>query len=104
MEPPVRELLTRVSVQVDPSFEAVYPVAWPARVRVELKDGRVLEETVEHPKGDPENPLTRSELKAKFRDLAAFGGFDNQIDAWLEWVEGLVEPGVMMSGARSTSN
>ncbi|NOX63241.1 MAG: MmgE/PrpD family protein [Chloroflexi bacterium] len=89
MDPNLRELMARVRVRVAPEFEARYPAAWPARVRVDWEDGRMLEETVEHPKGDPENPLTRSELEAKFRELTAFGGFGRETEAWLDWVNGL---------------
>jgi 2-methylcitrate dehydratase PrpD len=41
-----------------------------------LRDGRVLEQEVEYPKGDPENPLSDSELVAKARSFAADGTAD----------------------------
>jgi 2-methylcitrate dehydratase PrpD len=43
----------------------------PARVRVELDDGRVLEGYLDTPKGRPANPLTRAEMEEKFLGLAA---------------------------------
>ena len=42
-----------------------------ARVRITLKDGRVLEQFVEHAVGSVENPMTDAQLEAKFKDLVA---------------------------------
>jgi 2-methylcitrate dehydratase PrpD len=40
-------------------------------VRVTLHDGRVLTETEEYNRGSAENPMSESELRAKFDDNAA---------------------------------
>ena len=66
----VRALLARTSASENPERTAAYPAVWASRVRVTLADGTVLEETVEHPKGMPANPLTDDEVAAKFHDLA----------------------------------
>src|SRR5690606_16445310 len=42
-----------------------------ARVRVELRDGRVLEAEEPYRKGSMMNPVTAQELQAKFRSLAS---------------------------------
>lgn len=88
-QPALRELMARVTAVASPAFEARYPQEWPARVAVRLEDGTELSHTVTAPKGDPENPLTRAELEAKFRDLATFGGHDRQSEAWLQWLAAL---------------
>jgi 2-methylcitrate dehydratase PrpD len=44
-----------------------YPQRFTGHVRVELHDGRVLEETQDAPRGGPERPLPPEELQAKFR-------------------------------------
>ena len=67
----VRALMERVMVETDPAFDARYPAQWPAAVTVRLLDGRTLREAVDHPKGDPENPLTPDEIMAKFYALAS---------------------------------
>lgn len=69
-DPEVRKLLRRVHLVRDPELSARFPAEWPARVTIELRDGRKLGAEVRYPKGDPENPLTWEELEAKFRDLA----------------------------------
>jgi 2-methylcitrate dehydratase PrpD len=39
-------------------------------VEIEMADGRTLTARCEHPRGSPENPLTRSQIEAKFRTYA----------------------------------
>jgi 2-methylcitrate dehydratase PrpD len=67
-DPVVRGLLEKVEVVVDPELSPLYPEKFPARVAVTMNDGKVYEETVLYPKGDPANPLSPEELTAKFRD------------------------------------
>ncbi|WP_152564413.1 MmgE/PrpD family protein [Neorhizobium vignae] len=45
-----------------------------ATTRVYLKDGGVLEATVSHPKGSPENPLNGDDLLAKFQTCCTWSG------------------------------
>lgn len=61
-------VMDRVRLSVDPEFERRYWKDWsqPARVRLRLRDGRVLEETSEHPLGSPQNPLDEHALREKF--------------------------------------
>jgi 2-methylcitrate dehydratase PrpD len=67
--PKVRELMGKVTLVRDPSIEETFPQEWPARVAIQLTDGRSFDEYVRYPKGDPENPLTWEELAAKFQAL-----------------------------------
>ena len=66
----VRDLMDRVWAVRDPALDAVYPRTWPAWVRIVLRDGRELAADVTHPRGDPENFPSRTELAEKFRTLA----------------------------------
>jgi 2-methylcitrate dehydratase PrpD len=68
--PRVRELMRKVVLIKDPRLETNYPREWPARVEIQLQDGRRYERFIRHPKGDPENPMTWDEMAAKFRTLA----------------------------------
>ena len=56
----------RVETAVDPSLAQDQ-----ARVRIRLKDGRVLERFVAHAVGSVENPMSDAALDAKFLDLAS---------------------------------
>ncbi|MFB9971882.1 hypothetical protein ACFFMP_18680 [Pseudoroseomonas cervicalis] len=53
-----------------PDLAEAYPRRRAARLRLELRDGRVFEHEQPTRKGDPEDPLTDAELDAKFSDLA----------------------------------
>jgi 2-methylcitrate dehydratase PrpD len=59
-----------VEVEVDPEIEGSYPNRNGCRVLVTLRDGQTLEGYVEHAKGEPENPMTDTELQEKFEVLA----------------------------------
>lgn len=86
MDPARRALMQRVTVHHSPDLEARYPAAWPARVTVTLSDGRTLVQSVDYPKGDPENPLSWDELKAKFRLMVAGTAWAPQSEALIAGV------------------
>ena len=77
--PKVRELIGKVVLLKDIRIEKHFPQEWPAHVSIELENGQRFEKFVRYPKGDPENPLSWDEMKAKFRALA--GGCDDVIAA-----------------------
>ncbi|HKV84868.1 MAG TPA: MmgE/PrpD family protein [Ktedonobacterales bacterium] len=70
-DPEVRAFLDRVEMARDPAIEAAYPARWIGLVEVQTTDGRRLRAQVEAPKGDPDNTLSRAEIEAKARRLAA---------------------------------
>ena len=65
----VRRLAAKVNVVVDPEIKRVIP---PGIVTVKLRDNRVLQRTVEYPKGTPENPVTFGDCAMKFRRCLDF--------------------------------
>jgi 2-methylcitrate dehydratase PrpD len=67
----VRQLLDRVVGVRDPDLDTVFPRAWPAWVRIHLRNRETVTARVDHPRGDPENFLDPAELRQKFRLLAA---------------------------------
>ncbi|MFN8545427.1 MAG: MmgE/PrpD family protein [Candidatus Binatia bacterium] len=69
-DPDVRSLMDRVRAVRDPALDACFPRAWPAWMRIRLRDGRTLERHVAQPLGDPENFLDPDALRAKLRRLA----------------------------------
>lgn len=62
-------LLERVRPGVSAELTALYPAAWPARVELELTDGRVLRAGGDFPRGNMENPVSTAVLEDKFRGL-----------------------------------
>lgn len=69
-DPLVQEVLAKTEVIPDSQLTALYPAKFPARVTITLTDGSSFQETVMFPKGDPQDPLSREELDAKFHDNA----------------------------------
>jgi 2-methylcitrate dehydratase PrpD len=70
-DPRVRDLMRRVTVVGDPAMEALFPGRRVARVTLTDKANGTHVAERHTRKGDPDDPLTDSELRAKFRDLAA---------------------------------
>lgn len=65
------DLVSRVTLVVDPQFTSRFPAAQPARVEVATASGRRLSAEVDYPKGHAKNPLSAGELVRKFDDFAA---------------------------------
>ena len=68
-DPRVRSLMSRVTCRADPELDAVYPAHWPAAATLHLRNGITRSVTVPYPLGEPENPLPRAALCAKFLGL-----------------------------------
>ena len=64
-DPVIVALRDRVVATVDPAMKEEQ-----VRARVTLKDGRVVDQFVEHVVGSLERPMSDADLEAKFLDLA----------------------------------
>jgi 2-methylcitrate dehydratase PrpD len=82
-DPRLRAVMGRVEMVFDPEIDAAYPERWIGKVQVETTEGTLFVSYVPVPKGDPENTLTRAEIEAKARRLAAYreGAFPAEMDA-----------------------
>ena len=69
-DPVVQGMIPRTVVHQDDELFAKVKNSMPGRVTVRTKDGRELTDEVLYPKGNPQNPLTEDEFKAKFMDMA----------------------------------
>jgi 2-methylcitrate dehydratase PrpD len=78
-DPAVLELAARVE-HVRRDFPT-YPRSFPGWVRIESRSGAVLELELAHQRGGPENPLSRSEVVAKFRANAALALDEDSVGA-----------------------
>jgi len=70
-DPLMLKLMAKVKVAEDAKHNAVYPQAAPGRVRVRLTGGAVLDHEVIYPKGHAKNPMSDSEVVAKFNNMTA---------------------------------
>ncbi len=68
-DPAIRALARRVKVELRSETDAGNPLA--SRVIVHLKDGRALEQDLQHFPGMPQQPLSRAKLQEKFNIAAA---------------------------------
>lgn len=68
-DPEMARLMQKVELRSDPELSARYPRQWPARVEIVTRTGERLAGSVTYPKGDPENPLSESEVVRKFKSL-----------------------------------
>lgn len=69
-EPRIRALMERIQLTVDPELDAAFPGQRAARIRIVTHDGRSREFLQPTRKGDPDAPLSDSDLSAKFLELA----------------------------------
>ena len=65
------DLARRVSIEVDPDIDRLYPERYANRVEIALLDGRRFETRVDFARGSGEHPLSFAEVAAKFKSLAA---------------------------------
>ncbi|MBU1183538.1 MAG: MmgE/PrpD family protein [Pseudomonadota bacterium] len=82
--PEMTRMMQKIRIKSDPELSAMYPRKWPARVEIVKRSGERLTGFVTHPKGDPENPLSESEVIGKFKTLTR-GLIDD------DWAERLCE-------------
>ena len=75
-DPAVLALAARVGYDLDPTID--YPRQFIGHVRVRLRDGRIIEESQDHPRGGPDAPMSRGEIEAKFRGNASLVMSDDQ--------------------------
>ena len=67
----VRELMNKIKISSSADLDRHYPKYWSGRVAVRLLGGQTYSEEVIIPKGESGNPMTQSEVEAKFLSLAA---------------------------------
>lgn len=67
-----------VNILADDTYSAMVPDKRCARVEVRMMNGEVLTDTVEYPKGEPENPMSDEDLRVKFMQMCQYGHYDSQ--------------------------
>lgn len=70
-DPVIRDVASRVRVELDGELDAAYPRERAAVVEVQLTDGSRRVETVRQPYGEPDNPMSDEALREKFARLCA---------------------------------
>lgn len=70
----IQSLALKVQVLEDKQLTELSPGKRSAIVDIYLKDGRKLRQAVDHPLGEPENPISDEELQKKFFSLGRYAG------------------------------
>jgi len=83
----VLTLARKVRLEVDAEAERDYPDRWGSVVTVVMADGTRYRERVRSLHGSPDDPLSRDDLRAKFRRLVAGRLSAANADALLEHLE-----------------
>jgi 2-methylcitrate dehydratase PrpD len=78
----VRLLMKKVELQIGEEMERVFQQKRPTELHITLEDGLTLSSRVEFRRGDPENPPTAEEVRAKYRMLVQPVLSPSQIEEW----------------------
>ena len=74
-------MMRRIDMVRDKDLTALYPGAWSAVVTLETHEGGSYSMQVDHPKGDPDNPMSEGEVIEKFLSMAE--GLPQDQAGWL---------------------
>lgn len=61
----IDDVAAKVSVSEDPVMTGSYPGSSPCRITVTMKDGKSVAHSLDHPHGDPGDPLSDEEIEEK---------------------------------------
>ncbi len=70
MDPVIRAQLSKIRVIADPEIEAVFPALQRTHVTIETTSGTSVTRQLDHPRGNPQNPLSDAQVEEKFAALA----------------------------------
>jgi 2-methylcitrate dehydratase PrpD len=87
----VSNLMRKVEVKGEIKLDPYFPRSWPGRVKIGLKNGLSHTREIIIPKGESENPMSRSEVEEKFLSLATPLLGDARARSVIDEVQGLEE-------------
>ncbi len=88
----IRRVMDKVTLEIDGKLDREFkerPERWSVLLTVTDKNGRVHEQFVEYPKGDPPNPMTWQDSVAKFMALVSPVYGDDRAKKLCDMVSGL---------------
>jgi 2-methylcitrate dehydratase PrpD len=93
-DPQILSVASRVGYELDATID--YPRQFVGHLRARLKDGRVVEEWQDHPRGGPDSPMSREEIESKFRGNASLVMSGDRVSQVVRNVMGLdAEPNLL---------
>ena len=76
--PHIKTLTQKIQVVADDELSRIFPQKQSAIVTITTTKG-IFSERVDYPKGEPENPLTEEEFRARYADLMDFGNIVKKV-------------------------
>lgn len=76
-----RALRGKMVISASSEYESMYPSKWGAGIEVRLKGGQTMKAATFYAKGDPEKPMSATELIDKFKDLAKAALPEEKLDS-----------------------
>lgn len=70
-DPMLNQIASRITLRGADDLEDLYPVHWPSRISLLLKDGRAWESERHDPRGTTFQPVTDAEIERKFVGMAS---------------------------------
>lgn len=70
-DPRIWQVIDKIKGEASIEFENMFPAKQPSRVKIRTIAGKEYSAYLEFPKGDPREPMTEDDLKAKFNALSA---------------------------------
>lgn len=70
-DPKLRALFPKIEVVADEEFERNFPAKKCSAVAITTKDGKTVEQQVDYPRGNPNNPMSDADIEEKFRALTS---------------------------------
>ncbi len=67
----IQKMMRKIKVEHDPELDREYPQKRPAIAEITTKSGKVFLHRIDLAKGEPEYPLSKSEIEKKFHSLAS---------------------------------
>jgi 2-methylcitrate dehydratase PrpD len=90
-DPDIKAFARKVRLVVDDEIQAMFPQKRAVRVTVRLKNGTTFQEKLDGARGTPVNPMSRTEVEDKFRDLATVVLPGSRVEEIIQVVEALDE-------------
>jgi len=76
--PALHDMVQKTDVIYDKELDKEFPNKWATIVEIETVNGERLTDRVDYPKGEPEYPMNRQELRNKFTKLTGMAGLSKE--------------------------
>lgn len=83
---PVQNIVEKINLNIDPQLETDFPNQWPAIVKIKTITGQEFSHRQNLPRGEPEDPLSTTEIENKFHQLSASVLNDNSRQRLLDFI------------------